>query len=72
LKKVIGDLVDIAKTVLSTRWQHEIAVALGAAVAAVNVVQELALPLTSWEHTAILVVTTLAAAFGIRSKVRPV
>jgi uncharacterized protein YacL len=50
----------------------EIAVVIGAVLAAVNALQLLAVPLPTWTHTVIVVTTTVAAALGIRARVTPV
>ena len=49
----------------------EIAVALGVVLATVNALQVAAVPLPTWVHVVVLVVTTVAASLGIRARVTP-
>jgi hypothetical protein len=49
----------------------EVAVAIGVLLAVVNALQVAAVPLPTWTHVVVLVVTTVAASLGIRARVTP-
>lgn len=67
----INRLIGLVYNALPAHVQNEIAIWTTITLAAVNVVQESALPLPPWAHTALLALSVLAGAISVRASVKP-